>query len=111
MSDNHQIKGYCPMGCGDTLFVASGGYITCSWEKCPNPTAVADLLADRETEHIVQLGAETFDVQHPLRERPDGALFTCDLHQRIAALSGPPRQPGRYRVRLHGSDWTWEPLT
>lgn len=41
MSD--QLKGQCPMGCGDTLFVGSGGYVTCSWHKCPNPTAVADL--------------------------------------------------------------------
>lgn len=41
------VAGYCPMGCGHTLFVGSGGHITCSWAHCPNPSAVDELLADR----------------------------------------------------------------
>jgi hypothetical protein len=98
------------MGCGETLFVGSGGYITCSLDRCPNPTAVADLLEHRETEHIVVLNDESFDVQHPLRERLNGDLFRCQIHQRIAALDGPPRRPGRYRVAVRPGAWSWTEL-
>ncbi len=111
MSDRHpNVRGHCPMGCGETLFVAAGGWLTCSWHKCPYPTAVADLLEHRETEHVVQLGETSFDVQHPLRERLNGDLFRCDVHARIAAL-GPPRRPGLYRVSLLPcGDWGWSEL-
>ncbi|GAA0374812.1 hypothetical protein GCM10009530_26670 [Microbispora corallina] len=98
------------MGCGRTLFVADGGYITCSYLHCPRPTAVADLLEDRETEHIVQFHAETFTVRHPLRERLDDALMSCDLHDHIHGLDGPPVRPGRYRARNSDGRWTWEVL-
>lgn len=103
------VKGYCPMGCGRTLFLASGGYVTCSWHTCPNPSAAADLLLDAETEHVVHLEAKTFSIQHPLRERLNGDLWECGLHARLAALDGPPATPGRYRVHV-GDRLTWTPL-
>lgn len=34
------VQGYCPMGCGRTLFLGEGGHVTCSWAMCPNPSAV-----------------------------------------------------------------------
>jgi hypothetical protein len=106
---SERVQGYCPMGCGQTLFLGSGGYVTCSWAKCPRPTAVADLLEDKETEHLVELGATSFSVQHPMRERLDGELFRCDVHERIAALDGPPREPGTYRVYVpDNGTWAWE---
>jgi hypothetical protein len=42
------VKGYCP-ACNSrgTMFVASGGYLTCSLDVCPNPTLLADLLEKR----------------------------------------------------------------
>lgn len=95
-----EVKGTCPMGCGQTLFLGSGGYVTCSWIECPRPTAVADLLEDRETEHVVEIGPRAFTVRHPLRERLDDALMDCALHDWIAARPGPPTQPGRYRVHM-----------
>lgn len=104
------IQGYCPMGCGRTLFVADGGHITCSYVYCPRPTAVDELLEDRETEHTVDLGETGFTVRHPLRERLDDALMECQLHEEIAALSGPPAVPGRYRVRSVFAGWSWEPV-
>lgn len=103
-----KVPGYCPMGCGQTLFAASGGYITCSRDTCPRPDAVSDLLNDAETEHVVSFGARTFTVRHPLRERLDDALMDCQLHNDIAAMSGPPVQPGRYRAYGSGGHWTWE---
>lgn len=102
------VKGYCPMGCGKTLFVASGGFVTCSWCECPNPGAATDILGISETEHIVLLGEETFTVQHPLRERLNGDLWECRLHSHLVSLNGPPAIPGRYRVYVDGDG---QPLT
>lgn len=98
------VAGHCPMGCGRTLFVAKGGHITCSWHDCPHPGAVDDLLADPETEHVVTFDDKGFAIQHPLRERLDGELFDCRLHQDLRDLAGPPVRPGRYRARRHEPD-------
>lgn len=103
------VRGYCPMGCGQTLFVAEGGHITCSWGMCPNPSAVDELLGDRETEHIVDLGMHDFALQHPLRERINGDLFSCSMHHELVEVLGEgglPWPPGhRYRVRDAGGPW------
>lgn len=96
------VPGYCPMGCGETLFAGAGGYITCNYLDCPRPDAVSVLLADPETEHIVVVEPDTFSVQHPLRERLNGDLFTCGLHAWLTDQDGPPRKPGRYRVKWRG---------
>ncbi len=105
------IVGYCPMGCGRTLFVGDGGYITCSFVECPEPDAVSTLLEDRETEHVVEFGESTFTVRHPLRERLRDEVLTCDLHRFCADLPGPPPQLGRYRTlpRMDGATgWAFE---
>lgn len=105
------VAGYCPMGCGQTLFLGSGGFVTCSWVKCPRPDAAADILLERESEHIVVLGESTFDIQHPIRERLDGELFDCGLHDHLRSLDGPPFHPGRYRVWWHnGRAQPWQRL-
>jgi hypothetical protein len=106
MSDDERtVRGYCPMGCGETLFIASGGYVTCSFLHCPAPDAVATILDDRETEHVVELGEENFTVRHPLRERLNDELLTCDLHNWLMGLDGPPRLPGRYRASHRYGSW------
>lgn len=93
------VAGYCPMGCGQTLFLGAGGHVTCSLIGCPRPTAVDELLHDQEIEHLVKFGEDTFTVRHPLHERLDDALMTCSLHTYIAGLDGLPMRPGRYRAR------------
>ncbi|WP_435582892.1 DUF6085 family protein [Amycolatopsis thermoflava] len=110
---NRDIDGYCPMGCGRTLFVADGGFITCSFVHCPRPDAAADILADSETEHTVQFDADGFTVRHPLRERLDDELMSCKLHAVCAGLPGPPPQLGTYRATLTTGDrphWTFAAL-
>lgn len=103
------IKGHCPMGCGETLCVGEGGFITCSYAECLRPDAVSTLLEDAETEHVVQFKSDSFDVQHPLRERLNGDLFRCGLHLDITSLDGPPVAPGRYRALSRGvGRWHWE---
>lgn len=104
-----RVAGVCPMGCGETLFLANAGHVTCSYLPCPNPCAADEILHDRETEHIVVLTDESFSIQHPLRERLNGELFDCGLHQWMCSLSGPPRREGRYRVRSAGPDWFFAP--
>lgn len=42
-----RVAGVCPNGCGRTLFLGSGGHVTCSWIDCPNPAAPDELLAER----------------------------------------------------------------
>lgn len=42
---NHPlVKGRCPACRGESLFLGSGGYVTCSRLDCPNPSAVDELL-------------------------------------------------------------------
>lgn len=98
-SNSQKIAGYCPMGCGQTLFVGEGGAITCSLLSCPRPDAVHQLLSDRETEHIVVYGEETFSLKHPLRERIEGELFECAIHAHLASQPRPAMTPGTYRCR------------
>lgn len=105
-----QVQGYCPMGCGQTLFLGSGGYVTCSLDKCPRPDAASDILGEPETEHIVLLEPGTFSIQHPLKERLDGDLFKCGLHSELSDASGPPSMPGRYRVYGQALAAHWERL-
>lgn len=107
------VAGYCPMGCGQTLFVGGAGCVTCSYIGCPRPSAVDELLADGETEHIVTIREDGFTVQHPLRERLDDDLHECELHQELQAGGCMPAwELGRYRVHVldDGRRWDLEPL-
>jgi hypothetical protein len=108
------VQGHCPMGCGETLMLGSGGYVTCGFLPCPRPTAVSDILHDQETQHIVELEPKTFTIRHPLKERLDDALMDCALHDYLTVLDGPPAAPGRYRVTFNPDfgppTWLWEHL-
>src|SRR5690606_12081447 len=92
--------------CGHrSLFLGSGGYITCSIRECRNPTAAADLLDDGETRHVVTFTDDGFSIRHPLIERADGTLDDCELHAYCLALDGPPVKPGTYRAERVGDRW------
>lgn len=96
-----KVQGYCPMGCGPTLFVDSTGYIACTAADCEDPAAIAKIPGDRETEHIVAFDRHSFSTQHPLKERLNGLLFDCEIHDEIRDMGGPPPEGlGRYRVLL-----------
>lgn len=106
---NPAVQGQCPMGCGATLFLGSGGYVRCSWVECPKPSAAAEILIDGAYPwHVVVLSESDYRIQHPIRERLNGELFDCGLDSLLHGLSGPPRKPGRYRV--HGADgaYSWQ---
>jgi hypothetical protein len=105
------VKGYCPMGCGETLTLGAGGYITCSSLECERPDAVTEILEDRETQHIITLGAIEFTIKHPLRERLDDALLKCRLHAELSSADGPPHKPGTYRVNASRPRREWVEMT
>ncbi len=110
VADDRHVQGFCPVCGSESLFLGSGGYVTCGWIECKRPTAVSDLLDDRETEHVVQFDENEFTVRHPLHERLDDALMDCKLHAYLSHRGGPPVALGRYRARLDGLTWTWERL-
>jgi hypothetical protein len=106
-NDFPSVRGFCPMGCGETLFLGEGGYVTCAWVLCPDPEAVTKILEDSETEHVVDVEDRTFSVVHPLRERIRRAVLKCGLHRHLTGLDGPPVVPGRYRVTPTPTGWTF----
>jgi len=54
MTTDRQVQGICP-ACKSrgSLFLADGGYITCSWSQCSNPGAADDLLGSLLIEGLV----------------------------------------------------------
>lgn len=58
---SERVVGRCPMGCGETLFLGSGGYVTCSWVECPQPDAASDLL---EGPHGTEWGKRAHPADH-----------------------------------------------
>lgn len=107
------VQGYCPMGCGRTLFLDDAGYIICSLAGCPNPLALADIIAENQLMHVVTLRDDTFTIRHPLRERLGVQLEGCGLHAHLAGLDGPPRKPGKYlalEIPSESGQWTWREL-
>lgn len=96
------------MGCGRTLFRGKKGWITCSHLDCPDPAAVSKILADAETEHIVEIRSDGFSIQHPLRERINGRLYDCPLHEELVTQGGPSKKPGRYRAILNRKTLRWD---
>ncbi|MFC8008712.1 DUF6085 family protein [Streptomyces cinereoruber] len=53
---NPRVQGYCPACRGESLFLGSGGHVTCSRLDCPAPTAVDDLLHRRVHDVTTRIG-------------------------------------------------------
>lgn len=51
-----------------------------------------------EQRHIVDIGSESFGLQHPIGCRPN--LLACPVGAALHALDGPPAAVGRYVVTL-----------
>lgn len=109
MRNSYDVAGYCPMGCGQTLHLWAMGEIQCTAPDCPDRDAVTKLLSDPESDHRVRINEHDYIVKHPLRERIDGGLFNCSLHDRIN-LGPSDIEPGEYRVISNGDVVTWEEI-
>jgi hypothetical protein len=102
--ETNHLQGHCP-ACGRTsLMTGAGGHITCGHLECPDPTAVDRLLDDGETEHVMTVHRDySFTIRHPLKERLDGALEDCAVHNLALHRSTRLPEPGSYRVHLSES--------
>jgi hypothetical protein len=105
------VRGFCPMGCGETLHLGEGDFVYCGKLSCPNPSAVSDILDEKETEHVVTFTLTDFVIRHPLKERCGDELVKCDLTKALSRM-GPPQVMGRYRaLKTPGKDhWHMERL-
>lgn len=68
------VQGRCPRGCGATLFLGAGGYVTCSWQHCPEPDAASKLLRGGE---LGLFGTNALLAE--LRDRGDLSLAIASL--------------------------------
>lgn len=86
-------------------YLQEGEGIACTNTDCWRPSAAQEILADRETEHVVSFDETGFVIRHPLRERLDDALLYCELHEECQEMGSPPEEgPGRYRAVYVGHD-------
>lgn len=74
------LDAHCP-ACGERkLYRGFRGVITCSSDKCPNPEAVHQLLADPTVAHHLILVSEVaWTLRHPVIERIGRNGFSCPL--------------------------------
>lgn len=101
------VEGHCPM-CGGKLGLV-GNALACIGVDCPRPTAAAEILADTEIEHILVLEVASFSLRHPLRERLDSVLLTCEVGGYVGEFGremseglGDWQVGGFYRVWMDG---------
>jgi hypothetical protein len=112
MTEPTFVKGECPMGCGETLFLAEGGHVTCSYAACPMPNAVDSLINEKENyvHTVVFDGEGRYSIQHTLADRLQfGAdLFVCPLHiylkEYVEGHDQTPEPKGTYWARTSQTD-------
>lgn len=116
-----RVYGWCPMGCGETLFLAAQGVVECVKVDCPDSLAVTALLADREMEHVVTFQGDGWQAKHPIRERIADELLSCPIGDAVKIMiqhgvDGLPEDlvhHGIYRVYrspIGPGGWAWEDL-
>jgi hypothetical protein len=108
-----KIKGYCPMGCGETLWAALDAGVVCLNRHCPDPRVVAKVLADPEVGHVARIDASGWTLMHPLHERlgEQPEMFTCGISKWLRAHAEMPADRGTYRVLPDGDGYRLEPLS
>lgn len=83
----------CP-ACGNNnmLFVADGGYVTCSWHKCPNPNFASAIQTQvAEAEHRARVDEHNKYIQILEQKSCVAALNWAD--KRIAELQSEKEEP------------------
>lgn len=99
------VRGFCPMGCGETLRLSPNGKVFCRGLSCPDHEAVSKILSDSETTHVIRVGGGTRTIKHPLRERvEDDLLYRCDTNNEMFAHVQ-HLDPGVYRYVA--GDWRY----
>lgn len=78
------VQGRCPACRGSSLFLGSGGYVTCARADCPDPEAATRMLEQR---------IDRYKIRHIAPWRPacpegrhvDHPGYTCDDAENLAA--------------------------
>lgn len=113
MSTIRAVDGYCPI-CGEESLrlMAWSAVVECSVCEDPADRLAADRLLQecRHIYHVVCLSpGRMVTLQHPLRERLRGELFSCQFLDVVMA-SQAFYDPGMYRVFDRGEEGiTWIP--
>lgn len=117
------VRGNCPV-CGKAQLITQElstpdgvvAYIWCANNFCARQNAVNEILSDPETEHIVTLEDDSWNMKHPLRERLDDELLHCAVAEALRNIyeyDVPIPENGTYRVIPSNDDtkpWKWEKL-
>ncbi|WP_020116791.1 hypothetical protein [Streptomyces canus] len=90
------VQGRCPACNGSSLFLGSGGYVTCSRLDCPNPCAADDLMhRGKSTAPVTALYEQWVKAGPP----PLGVLINRWWDARLVelreAIRPPAEQPAR----------------
>lgn len=84
-----RIQTRCPACGNQTLFIGRGGYLTCSWLKCPNP-GFDDALADKRRTELCAATKQGFFAGF-IAARPvnvEQAWEDAAVRQRIDSVPG-----------------------
>jgi len=93
---NPLVKGRCPACNGASLFLGTGGYVTCSRLDCPDPTAADDLLHRGRPEPGPAATQATGARQCPCSRQPDPGICPTDC--------GPGRPAGGHCTCVHEAE-------
>lgn len=84
-----QVQGRCPSCHGRTLFLGQGGYVTCSYLSCPNPSAANHSLllgASEPTARIQKLETALRDL-FQFSDRPFITVAEADAFEAALAVA------------------------
>lgn len=103
-----QVQGRCPACARKTLFLGSGGYVTCSNDTCTEPDAPACTLATA----YAQVGAHERALHHAAAyEAARIDLQTAVKYIELQVAAGPlsPLRDGRARILTSLTTWVKDP--
>ncbi|MFD7093363.1 DUF6085 family protein [Streptomyces xanthophaeus] len=104
------VQGRCPACRATSLFLADGGYVTCSRIDCPDPEAVTKVLeqdtaADRLREELRQ----EQDLSADLRARLKATSDACsDATLALAQLHAGEEEPADRHADHTPAQWMWQ---
>ena len=86
------VNGRCPACGSPSLFVGSGGYVTCGYAACPDPAAVDELLQVNQKKTGVPSLVETPETKQPGRGIRRPRVGVVEKRGRRAFAAAPPRK-------------------
>lgn len=107
------VNGYCP-ACGkQTLVLSVLSNLRCRNTACPDRNVAHTMLSRPSHHHVVRLTNAGYKIRHPLAERVDDQLFSCELDRYLSSCFTAPQAIGTYTVvarekRAENQSERWE---